>query len=1090
MAVNTAAEKIKDIFSSADANQDGRLSRYELEKTFRAIGCWTDVELDRLFQEADVNNDGVLDYREFVDWILIGKSSKAGSDDASPRPNTAAGSYDARPMTAPEASGPPKAPSDAREWLKKEEEQEDLAKKEEEAARKIQKMQKKRASGKQRTSAFKRAQTAQGKFVCVRGMGDTFETSVKHVGDRVQDYDIKPDADEEKFLQTILHTVPLMQQSSRYMTKLRGCLFGDGKEEKKNLGLNPENILSLQTDSLHKIKICTARSCWREVQSQLDHYKIIESRYLKLRDTQRQMQSDNLRELAFLRDDSRKRTDPETGCPNIVMYYEPTQYVEKEWLDVIYQITKEKLKMIFDYNPNLESIVSIGQLNALKALYEGEQMSEMKETLKKKMHENHQMKLKIQTMERDFKKLQRDGGSGQGCSQDAFLTMDLEITKMKQTEYQLKKELEEAQHSQSRREEQIETLNKVVQEYEQKEYEWNQQKDDMQHQIAHFQKEHAKATDKLERSEKQLKNHQSELKQLKQSVARMRKIDKADSHVKDEYGDTQAPSPVGSSVSDVSKKQLHENQNGMKAAVKELLAVAKQNEEQLNNKIEENHNLQEQVQTLDEENHTLQENAIDLVQEMASIFQEVAMEKIEFQTSVSQELDKATDVFEDASDSKEEVQSETEIQEELHQTEEQIVQVVGDIQTAMATQRSLSDVSVITRIREKHLELSKLEKAKVALKARLAVSKLRSTKSFTNQVLNDAETIISEDTDAIPGCAATVQPSRILASCSKCEENEKKIEALTKTLKMYKIQCKQLTDTLQQTAEENKALHETVEKLQYHNSVLLSTLQSAEGIQNHPAVKACLALVTEARKWTVFDRLYADSQRRKRKGGGDDDVARRQRQERQQRINRMGASGWQQRPRRQETLEESSTFCGTTEVQSPSEPNSRASTKQNVEQEVSQSPSEPNRSASSNQNVEQEVSIDKAEASLAVASVQWFNGTDEEHAAATKMQAVHRGRLVRKNTEEAKRAITSQNGLGVKGEHLGSNSTTHTAQNSAALKSGGNFAGGFKAPPKAPPPSAKQPGKPTPRNSKAKAAPPPHQASQQPDPNVKFLVGK
>merc|ERR1711939_6525 len=95
---------------------------------------------------------------------------------------------------------------------------------------------------------------------------------------------------------------------------------------------------------------------------------------------------------------------------------------------------------------------------------------------------------------------------------------------------------------------------------------------------------------------------------------------------------------------------------------------------------------------------------------------------------------------------------------------------------------------------------------------------------------------------------------------------------------------------------------------------------------------------------------------------------------------------------------------------------------------------------------------------------------------------MHRGRLARKGTEEAKKAKASETGLSVMGASMGSNSTVQNSEAfpKAALQAknfepmGSNsttHAAGFKAPPpKAAPPSAKRPGKPTPQNGKAKAA--------------------
>lgn len=72
-----AAEQIKSCFRRADTNKDGLISRSELEATFRKLGAWSDAEFDVLFESADANADGKLQYTEFVNWVMADADSKA-----------------------------------------------------------------------------------------------------------------------------------------------------------------------------------------------------------------------------------------------------------------------------------------------------------------------------------------------------------------------------------------------------------------------------------------------------------------------------------------------------------------------------------------------------------------------------------------------------------------------------------------------------------------------------------------------------------------------------------------------------------------------------------------------------------------------------------------------------------------------------------------------------------------------------------------------------------------------------------------------------------------------------------------------------
>lgn len=65
-------EHIKQMFVHTDANNDGQISKQELKDVFQALGNWTDEKFEELMAAADVNQDGVLDYKEFLKWVLDG----------------------------------------------------------------------------------------------------------------------------------------------------------------------------------------------------------------------------------------------------------------------------------------------------------------------------------------------------------------------------------------------------------------------------------------------------------------------------------------------------------------------------------------------------------------------------------------------------------------------------------------------------------------------------------------------------------------------------------------------------------------------------------------------------------------------------------------------------------------------------------------------------------------------------------------------------------------------------------------------------------------------------------------------------------
>uniref|UniRef100_A0A6B2LQ24 EF-hand domain-containing protein n=1 Tax=Arcella intermedia TaxID=1963864 RepID=A0A6B2LQ24_9EUKA len=68
-------KELKDAFSIFDKNGDGSISREELKVVLEAIGQKpSDAELDRLIYEVDLNNNGEIDFEEFLQ--MMGNQSK------------------------------------------------------------------------------------------------------------------------------------------------------------------------------------------------------------------------------------------------------------------------------------------------------------------------------------------------------------------------------------------------------------------------------------------------------------------------------------------------------------------------------------------------------------------------------------------------------------------------------------------------------------------------------------------------------------------------------------------------------------------------------------------------------------------------------------------------------------------------------------------------------------------------------------------------------------------------------------------------------------------------------------------------------
>eukprot|EP00927_Polykrikos_kofoidii_P072104 TRINITY_DN68258_c0_g1_i1.p1 TRINITY_DN68258_c0_g1~~TRINITY_DN68258_c0_g1_i1.p1 ORF type:complete len:368 (-),score=84.65 TRINITY_DN68258_c0_g1_i1:257-1285(-) len=65
-------DAILDCFKAVDTDGNGAISKAELSRVLRALNPrdFTEAKADRLISAIDVNGNGVIDYREFVSWLV------------------------------------------------------------------------------------------------------------------------------------------------------------------------------------------------------------------------------------------------------------------------------------------------------------------------------------------------------------------------------------------------------------------------------------------------------------------------------------------------------------------------------------------------------------------------------------------------------------------------------------------------------------------------------------------------------------------------------------------------------------------------------------------------------------------------------------------------------------------------------------------------------------------------------------------------------------------------------------------------------------------------------------------------------------
>eukprot|EP00930_Biecheleria_cincta_P095477 TRINITY_DN87438_c0_g1_i1.p1 TRINITY_DN87438_c0_g1~~TRINITY_DN87438_c0_g1_i1.p1 ORF type:complete len:721 (-),score=122.97 TRINITY_DN87438_c0_g1_i1:137-2299(-) len=63
-------QALKEQFRSVDKDGNGMISRSELAQVLQKTGQFDESELDYIYSECDANNDGQLNYEEFIEWAL------------------------------------------------------------------------------------------------------------------------------------------------------------------------------------------------------------------------------------------------------------------------------------------------------------------------------------------------------------------------------------------------------------------------------------------------------------------------------------------------------------------------------------------------------------------------------------------------------------------------------------------------------------------------------------------------------------------------------------------------------------------------------------------------------------------------------------------------------------------------------------------------------------------------------------------------------------------------------------------------------------------------------------------------------------
>eukprot|EP00434_Breviolum_minutum_P010268 symbB.v1.2.009062.t1/scaffold555.1/size222420/7 len=76
-AADESEDTILKAFEAWDVNQDGKVSKDELERVLVMLNpAFTKKDLTRLLKAMDENEDGEIDYEEFTAWICSKHGTK------------------------------------------------------------------------------------------------------------------------------------------------------------------------------------------------------------------------------------------------------------------------------------------------------------------------------------------------------------------------------------------------------------------------------------------------------------------------------------------------------------------------------------------------------------------------------------------------------------------------------------------------------------------------------------------------------------------------------------------------------------------------------------------------------------------------------------------------------------------------------------------------------------------------------------------------------------------------------------------------------------------------------------------------------
>lgn len=200
-------------------------------------------------------------------------------------------------------------------------------------------------------------------------------------------------AEEAAFLGKVLSSTHVMAKGSQLLEP-----FCNGSDVTSS-----EQVVN----TIHQAKVSALSVAWHDHVLYLKHeLEAAKHKHSTLQDQFNELRSTYLKEVAALRDDVRVRGDAERAIAHgkmkdVTFFFDPMKALQPHELNFALQVVDEKIRMIFEANPEVTPTINFGQIERLQDLRANNEVAKLKEQLRNKADNLHEL-------EKDRRSLQKE----------------------------------------------------------------------------------------------------------------------------------------------------------------------------------------------------------------------------------------------------------------------------------------------------------------------------------------------------------------------------------------------------------------------------------------------------------------------------------------------------------------------------------------------------------------------------------------------------------------------------------------------------------------------------------------------------------